>query len=274
MADEYWVVASDGKEYGPAGIALLAQWVRERRLIRTSPVRKGTGAPADAASYPEIASLFAAQESAGTAAGAVATGGIAIPQEFRVWGFVEKGWDLVRENWLVLGAMFFIQFAIGAVPHIGFWVQFIVGGAISVGIWRAVLGMIDGRKPTVGMMFEGFDRFADAFLGTLVATALVILGCIALIVPGIILALMWLFLYPILGETRLGFWPAMRASAVLTEGYRWRLFLLALAGIPVLILGLVALCVGVFIAEAVMVTAFALAYRFLQRQKGPIAPAV
>jgi uncharacterized membrane protein len=127
--------------------------------------------------------------------------------------------------------------------------------------------MIDGRPPRVGMMFEGFDRFGDAFLAYLVRTLLVALGFLCLIVPGIILAVMWAFTFPVLAETPLGFWEAMRRSAVLTEGYRWRLFLLALACIPVLLLGLLAACIGVFVAFPVCITAFGLAYRFLQARK-------
>jgi uncharacterized membrane protein len=127
--------------------------------------------------------------------------------------------------------------------------------------------MIDGRRPTVGMMFEGFDRFGDAFLAYLVRSILLVIGFALLVVPGIILSLMWVFTFPVIGESSLGFWEAMRRSAVLTEGYRWRLFLLALACVPVLLLGLIALCVGIFVALPVCMTAFGLAYRFLQARK-------
>jgi uncharacterized membrane protein len=97
---------------------------------------------------------------------------------------------------------------------------------------------------------------------------LVTLGFVLLIVPGVILSLMWAFTFPVLAENRLGFWQAMHRSAVLTEGYRWRLFLLALACWLVLMLGLVALCVGIFVAMPVCMTAFALAYRWLVARKG------
>ena len=152
-------------------------------------------------------------------------------------------------------------------PYLGPCAQFIIGGAIMVGIWRAVLGMIDGRPPGVGMMFEGFDRFGDGFLAYLVRAILVFLGYLCLIVPGVILSLMWAFTFPVLAETQVGFWEAMHQSAVLTEGYRWRLFLLALACFLVILLGLIAACVGIFVAIPVTVTAFGLAYRFLQARK-------
>jgi uncharacterized membrane protein len=163
--------------------------------------------------------------------------------------------------------MFFIQFAIGCAWYLGACIRFIIDGAIAIGIWRAVLGMIDGRPPGLGMMFEGFDRFGDGFLAYLVRFVLVALGYLFFIVPGIILSLMWVFTFPVLAESRAGFWEAMHQSAVLTEGYRWRLFLLALACWLVLMLGVLCACVGVFFAMPVAVTAFGLAYRFLQARK-------
>jgi uncharacterized membrane protein len=276
--EQYFVVAADGKEYGPADLETLRQWVREGRVVKATHIKKGTAPTTFAGKLPELQDLFPAREPAAASSGQVPPpqplpASIALPAEFRVWEFIGRGWDVMKPHWLVLAGMFFIQAAIGAVPYLGACVQFIIGGAIWVGIWRAVLGMIGGRKPDVGMMFQGFDRFGEAFLAALISSILIALGFICLIVPGIILALMWMFTFPVIGETGLGFWEAMRESSRLTEGYRWRLFLLGLACMLVLILGFLVFCLGAFVAEAVDVTALALAYRFLQAKKGATAQA-
>ena len=46
------------------------------------------------------------------------------------------------------------------------------------------------------------------------------IGFMLCIVPGIILALMWMFVSLVLAETQLDFWESMQASADLTAGYR------------------------------------------------------
>jgi len=293
MSEEYWVTGADGREYGPVGLDLLVRWVGEGRVVAGTKVRKGQAPAEEARSLPELGSLFAAPGSPapGSAApapgaapaGAMAPGAIPAspgapgttgpPAEFRVWDLLGRAWELVKPNWLPLAGIVFIQAAIGCVPYVGPCVQFIIGGAIAVGIWRAILGMIDGRPPRVGMMFEGFDRFGDAFVAYLVRSILVAIGFVFLIVPGIILSLMWAFTFAVIGETPLGFWEAMQRSAVLTEGYRWRLFLLALACVLVLLLGLLAFCLGIFVAIPVCMTAFGLAYRFLQAHNTRPAPA-
>ena len=277
--EQYFVVAADGKEYGPANLETLRQWVREGRVVKATHIKKGAGPTTFAGKLPELADLFPARDPAAAAAPGQGPpqppllSSVPLPAEFRVWEFIGRGWDAMKPHWLVLAGMFFIQAAMSAVPYLGGCVQFIIGGAIMVGIWRAVLGMIGGRKPDVGMMFQGFDRFGDAFLAQLISSILIGLGMLCLIVPGVILALMWLFTFPVIGETSLGFWEAMRESSRLTEGYRWRLFLLALACVLVLVLGLLVFCLGFFVAEAVDITALALAYRFLQARKGIPTPA-
>ena len=291
MSGEYWVRGTDGREYGPVGLDAVARWVREGRIVGQTLVRKGLSPAVEARTLPELAGFFglaagapsspppgagapaqgapgaAPGATAGALAGATAPPTAAWPSQLGAWDLLGRAWELVKPHWLPLAAMFFIISAIGCVPYVGACVQFIIGGAIAVGIWRAILGMIDGRAPNVGMMFEGFDRFGDAFLAYLVRMILIVLGLALLIVPGIILMVMWAFTFPVIAETPLGFWEAMRRSAVLTEGFRWQLFVLALACIPILLLGLLAACVGIFVAIPVCVTAFGLAYRSLQARK-------
>jgi hypothetical protein len=290
MDDQYWITGADGKEYGPVSLQVVTQWIREHRLIASSSVRKGDGPPMEADRYPELSGLFGASGFAegaapsgryapepSTAAASGAPGftpgtPIALPPEFRVWAFIGLAWNLVKTSWLHLAAMVLLLAAIGGFHrHLGCLVMFIIGGALMVGIFRSLLGLVDGRKAHVGMMFDGFDRFGDAFLGSLVSKILIALGLICLIVPGIILSIMWMFLYPVLAETRLGFWEAMRDSARLTEGYRGPLFLLLLADLLIILLGVAAFFVGLFVAMPVVWTSWVVAYRWLQVRKGRIA---
>lgn len=271
MGSSWWVTGTDGREYGPVPIETLGRWISEGRLVPTSIVRVEGGAPVEARLVPEIAALFGAAAPPGAALPPVAGAPVFAPAgEFRVWGFLGQAWDLVKVYWLPLAAMCLINAVLSGVPYLGTCVTFIIGGAIQVGIYRAILGAIDGRPPRVGMMFEGFDMFGDAFLAYLVCLVLVGLGLIFLIVPGIILAVMWLFTFQVLAEHRVSFWEAMQRSAMLTEGYRWRLFLLLLACLPVLLLGLLAACVGFFVALPVCLTALTLSYRWLVARKSAV----
>ena len=267
--DQYSVVGPDGKEFGPVDLAGLQQWVREGRVLKDTRVRKNDGAAVMAETLPELAAAFA-PAAPGPVLPPIATT-VTLPSEFRIWGFIGQAWELVKPHWLPLGVMFLIMSALGAIPYAGGCLMLIIGTTLQVGINRAVLGLLAGRAPTIEMMFSGFDRFAQALAAGLVITVLTCIGLVFLIVPGIILALMWLFTNLVISETNQDFWTAMQTSAELTKGYRWQLFGLCLAFIPIILLGVLACCVGVVISEAVAYVALALAYRFLQaRQAKPV----
>lgn len=105
-----------------------------------------------------------------------------------------------------------------------------------------------------------FWRFLFAHILTAIAIAL---GFLALIVPGVILA-MGLAFVPYLVIER-GLWPidAMKESWRITKGHKWQLLLLFLALLLVNLLGLLALFVGIFVSVPVTMLAFAHAYRTL-----------
>ncbi len=279
MPTDYRIIGADGNEYGPASLEDLGRWIREGRVVPTTQVRRGEEAAVEAQSLPEIAPLFTAPAPPDTPPGTAPVPGAArspaafsTQDDFRVWAFMGQAWDRVRPYWLHLAGMFFIFSALGSMRTIGPYVELIFGGVLMVGIWQALLGMLDGRKPDIGMMFGAFDRFGEAFLAHLVISILTTLGLLCFIVPGVILYVVWFFTYAVMAEKPTRFWDAMQRSFALTEGYRWRLFLLMLACVPILLLGLLAAVVGVFVALPVCLTAFALAYRWLQaRHPGAVA---
>ena len=270
MSARYRIIGADGVEYGPVTLDDLTRWVHERRIVPTTQVRRDEEGPAEARSLPELAPLFTSPAPPGAAQ---TTAAFAPQDDFRVWALMGQAWDRVRPHWLHLAGMFFIFTALGSMRSVGPYVELIFGGVLMVGIWQALLGMLDGRKPDIGMMFGAFDRFGEAFLAHLVISILTMLGLLCFIVPGIILYVVWFFTYAVMAERPTRFWDAMQRSFALTEGYRWRLFLLMLACVPILLLGLLAAIVGLFVALPVCLTAFDLAYRQLQARHPGAVPA-
>ena len=258
--DQYFVLAPDGREYGPVDLPGLLQWLREGRVLKATLIRRNDADPVPAEALPELAVVFAPPPPRDIPPFVTS---VALPAEFRSWDFIGQAWELVKPHWLPLAAMCVIAFLIGCVPC----AMFVVGGAIYVGVSRAILGLIAGKPPAVGMMFEGFDRFGEAFLANLVVGLLVGVGTLCFVVPGIILGIMWMFVNLVLAETNLDFWPAMEYSANLTAGYRWELFCLLLACLVVYVLGMLACGVGLVVAVPVIVTTIGLAYRFLQARQ-------
>jgi len=273
--DEYRVVTVDGKEFGPVDLTGLQQWIREGRVLKTSRVRKNDGAAIIAEALPELEGSFVPPPT-GPVVPPIATT-VPIATEFRSWGFIGQAWDLLKPYWLVVSAMFLVSAclagALGLIPILGTFLGMALTAAIQVGINRALLGVLAGREPTFEMMFGGFDRFGAAFLAALLSAIFIGIGFVLLIVPGIIVAIMLMFVNFIIADTTEDAWTAMMSSVDLTKGYRWSLFCLCLAFIPIILLGFIVVCVGIFVAQAVCLMALAIVYRFLQAKKAALVPA-
>jgi len=77
----------------------------------------------------------------------------------------------------------------------------------------------------IGQLFD-FSHAVDKIIGPLLVGILILIGTIFLIVPGIILALMWAFLFCVLADRPgTSFAEAMEISAAVTKGNRLSIFL-------------------------------------------------
>jgi uncharacterized membrane protein len=99
----------------------------------------------------------------------------------------------------------------------------------------------------------------------IMTTIAVLIGLVFLIVPGIVLALMFIFATYLVVDTGKGPIEALKESSRITKGHKWGLFVLMLALIGINILGLLALGVGLLISVPVSLLAIAHTYRLLSK---------
>jgi hypothetical protein len=86
------------------------------------------------------------------------------------------------------------------------------------------------RRPVrlIESLNVGLRRFFPLIGIAFLVGALVVLGLILLIIPGVILYTMWFVALPACVVERYGPWTSLRRSRELTKGYRWKVFALAL----------------------------------------------
>ncbi len=107
---------------------------------------------------------------------------------------------------------------------------------------------------------HGYVRFAGA---SVLSGLAIIIGLLLLIVPGIILGIMFSLSLYLVVERELGPVAALKESARLTKGNRWKLFLLGLAIMGINILGFLALVIGLLVTMPLSSLAVVHAYRVL-----------
>ncbi len=150
-----------------------------------------------------------------------------------------------------------------------FLITFIVSVLAEIGTINFFLKAHDNVS-TVAVKNLWFPHRVWQYLVVSILGGLMILGgLVLLIVPGIILALALSFTLYLVVDQGLGIRASIKRSFELTKGNRWKLFLLGLALMGLIILGFLALVVGLIVAIPVTYLASIHAYRVLSGTNAP-----
>jgi hypothetical protein len=137
-----------------------------------------------------------------------------------------------------------------AVPTI---VEFLVVTPIIAAICIYALHEIaGGERPRAGqVLIAGFEAFTPLFAAVVLAAAGIALGFVALIVPGVYLAVRWYFVPQAVVIEGVRGTRALSRSGLLVTGFWWRTFgLVLLANVAIAIPGFVLLAPFTAIAES------------------------
>jgi hypothetical protein len=137
-----------------------------------------------------------------------------------------------------------------AIPTI---VEFLVVTPIIVAICiHALHSIADGQRPSPGpVLVAGFEAFTPLFAAVVLAAAGIALGFLALILPGVYLAIRWYFVPQAVVIDGARGPAALSRSTELVEGFWWRTFgLVVLANVAVAVPGFILLAPFAAIAES------------------------
>jgi hypothetical protein len=273
----YKIIGVDGKEYGPITAEQLKQWIAENRAnAQTKVLADGATEWKTVADLPEFAAALAARATPpfmGASppkpdADALAAEILARDHRLEIGSCFSRSWDLLtRHFWLIVGASFvlgLIESAIG-----------LLAGVCMGGLYYLLLKLIRGERAEFGDAFAGFSlAFLQLFLAGLVSGLLTGIGLLLCLLPGIYLAVAWVFTLPLVIDKKMDFWPAMELSRKVVHRHWWVMFGLLLLNLLVCLLGLAACVIGVFIARPLAFGALIFAYEDIFGTKPPPRPAI
>ena len=149
---------------------------------------------------------------------------------------LSRGWALVRDNLAELvGATllgWLVTVSLAFVPILGWIIGFVLLGGLDYMFLRR----IRGEEVQIGDVFSGFNRaFLDLTMAGLVKWLLTSIGLLLCILPGIYLAVGYVFALPLAIDKKMEFWTAMEVSRQVVHEHWWSVFAL------VIVLALVAL---------------------------------
>jgi hypothetical protein len=136
----------------------------------------------------------------------------------------------------------------------------ILSPVLGVGYYFVAFQIMRNRSYGFGDFFNGFKKFLPVFLTALVSSILIALGFVLLILPGIYLAVSYLFAQLFVVDKHLNFWPAMEASRKLITKKWFSFFgLILLLGL-LNIVGAIVLGVGLLVTIPLSACVVAAAY--------------
>jgi serine/threonine protein kinase/tetratricopeptide (TPR) repeat protein len=191
---------------------------------------------------------------------------------------LRRGWALVRNDfWPLVGMSAFVLVVLSAVSSFEMvWssgnasgnpsgktsiLGILLSGPLMGGLYLYFLKKIRREAAGLETAFTGFRQpLPHLVIGGFLASLLTVLGFVCLILPGVYLFVAWIFVFPLIVDRRLDFWPAMRLSRQVIKKHWWKIFgLLAVLGL-INLAGIAACGVGLFITFPITFAALTYAY--------------
>lgn len=136
-----------------------------------------------------------------------------------------------------------------------------VSGIITLGVAGIALAVTNDLEPKVDQFFEPLDKFMNWFIATILMMLAVVAGFVLLIIPGIIVALKLQFYTYYIVDKNMSAMDALKASWNDTRGQLGQLFVWMLISIALVILGALALLVGLLVTMPIVGLGTAWIYR-------------
>lgn len=205
-----------------------------------------------------------------------------VEKRFEIKEAISFGWESLWKNvwfWislvLIAGVLSWLRDLIAAditsdsAKTILEIIYYLVSSAISLAILKVILNYVDKKVADYSALRFDFKTYVNYVLATIIYTFIVVVGFLLLIVPGVIWAIQFQFYgYLIIDE---GLTPiaALKRSLEITRGERGHLFVYGLILVGIMILGVLALVVGLLFAVPIVWLATAFIYRHLKSSHQP-----
>ena len=186
-----------------------------------------------------------------------APGGAAIAPMITPGAWIGAGWRIVEAdlgNFILLALVYILLNAM---------VPFILKGPLAAGFHIYCLKGMLGRRPEFQDLFKGFNFFVPALVASLLIVLFTSLGALLCIIPGLVVAAMYMFTYLFIVDKRMDFWQAMQASHNLVRNDYFAFTMFFLLIILINLLGVLCCVVGVLVSLPVSVAATTVAYQQL-----------
>jgi uncharacterized membrane protein len=105
-----------------------------------------------------------------------------------------------------------VQALLNSLSYVGAVVSIAISSPLFMGNFIVSAKLLQRQTPEFSDFFKGFQYFLPLLLLSLIAGLFIAIGTLLLIIPGVYLAVAYLFASYLVVDRRLDFWPAMELS--------------------------------------------------------------
>jgi uncharacterized membrane protein len=134
--------------------------------------------------------------------------------EVKTGDWIKEGFDIFKDNLGEIWLFYIVGIVILAVASavtagVG---AFILSGPIVCSLFYGLFKKMRGGEVEIGEISAGFQVFVPAMLASIVIGFFTAIGTCLCIIPGIIVAVLYMFTFPLIIEKKMDFWLAMETS--------------------------------------------------------------
>ncbi len=178
--------------------------------------------------------------------------------------YFRAGWEVFKKfpvgfiGYFILTIL--ITFVLKFIPIIGPITSFVLAVPLNAGYFVVSAKLLKNQVPEFADFFSGFKSFSQLALLGIVSSIIIFIGFICLIIPGIYLAVSYVFALMLVLDRGLKFWPAMETSRRSVQTGWFKIFGFLLLLFLLNIVGILALGVGLLVTAPLSHCIIAAAY--------------
>ena len=158
--------------------------------------------------------------------------------------YIRRGWEIFQDNIGIFIGYTLLTVAISIAAAFIPFGSILVSGPLTAGYYIVANKISKGEAYEFGTFFKGFDYFVPLLLYSLIAGIFIALGIVALIIPGIYLAVAYTFAPLFIVFAKMEFWDGMELSRKLVTKNWWNIFGFVLLLFLINLTGTLAFLVG------------------------------
>ena len=155
-----------------------------------------------------------------------------------------NAWEVLKKNLSPLIGGFLVYVLLLSVGNVVYIGGLIISGPLMFGLFRMSQLAIRGESIDFMVLFSGFQRFLDCFLANLLISVFTVIGGLFCILPGLLIAVLYMPAYLFIIDRNQNFWEAMESSRQMVMANLMPWILLAIILWAINLAGVMCCCIG------------------------------